>query len=123
MKQCTSIAEAQAVPSVIAIQAGTPVIAYQQGDTLPSYMVVTPSAIPQQVTMRQARLALFAAGKLASVQTVISGMADPQKTQTQIWWDNSSQVERGQPLVAQLGAAIGLAPADIDQLFVTASTL
>lgn len=122
MIQCSSLDQARAVPGVIAIEAGT-FKAYVSGDALPPYMVVTSPTIPQEVTMRQARLALNAAGKLAAVQTAINGMVDPNKTNTQIWWDYSSVVQRGQPIVASLGAAIGLDSAGIDNLFTTAATL
>lgn len=85
--------------------------------------VIEAPIVPQVVTMRQARLALNAAGKLATVQAVIDSMPEPQKTNTQIWWDHSSAVERSQPLVQQLGAAIGLDSAGIDNLFIEAEKL
>lgn len=122
MKTVATLAAAQAVPGVRAVQFnGTAWNAYEPGDTLP--VTVAPTDVPQEVTMRQARLALQASGKLAAVQTAITAMVDPAKTNTQIWWDYSSTVIRSQPLVAQLGAAIGLTPTGIDDLFRTAATL
>lgn len=121
---CGSIEEALKVPGVVRIEAGNPVKAYLAGDVLPPYMVTPPpSVVPQEVTMRQARLALNAAGKLAAVQAAIAAMAEPQKTNTQIWWDYSSTVQRSQPIVSALGTAIGLDSAGIDQLFTVAFTL
>jgi hypothetical protein len=40
-----------------------------------------------------------------------------------IEWDYSSSVKRTQPLVLQMGAALGLTSAQLDQLFITAATL
>lgn len=39
MIECNSIEEAQAVPDVVHIVAGVPVVAYQKGDALPDYCV------------------------------------------------------------------------------------
>lgn len=82
-----------------------------------------PPLPPAEVTMRQARLALFGAGKLAAVDAAIDAMTEPAKTATRIWWEYSNALERGNPLVVQLGAALGLTPEQIDALFVTAHTL
>jgi hypothetical protein len=100
---------------------GTTWTAYEPGDILPARP--SDNGVPQEVTMRQARLALQGASKLSAVQAAINLMAEPAKTQTQIWWDYSSTVVRSQPLVAQLGTAIGLTPTGIDDLFKTAATL
>ena len=78
---------------------------------------------PQEVTMRQARLALLAAGKLAGVEAAIAAMPEPQKTAASIEWEYSNALQRNNPFVAQLGAALGLDDAGIDALFVEASKL
>jgi hypothetical protein len=86
-------------------------------------VVLTP-AVPPSVTMRQARQALYLAGKLSAVDTAIAAISDPTQQQlASLWWNYSNEVFRDNPLVSSLGAAIGLQPADIDQLFVTARTL
>lgn len=82
-----------------------------------------PSPIPQQVTMRQARLALLGAGKLDQVDAAIDALPDDQKGVARIEWDYSSAVERGWPLVAALGQSLGLDDQALDQLFITAAGL
>lgn len=84
-----------------------------------------PPPVPSEVTMRQARLALLAAGKLAAVQAAIDSMPDgAAKTAAQITWDYSSMVERHNGLVSTLAPAIGLNDAAaIDALFISAATL
>lgn len=81
------------------------------------------AAKPKEVTMRQARLALLQAGLLDSVITAIAGMPSPQKQAAEIEWEYSNSLKRSQPLVIQLGAALGLDTAKLDELFLTASKL
>ena len=82
-----------------------------------------PTAVPQEVTMRQARLALHAAGKLLAVNAAISALPDPPKTAALIEWEYSSTVRRDSQFVAMLGPALGLDSAALDALFVAASKL
>ena len=85
---------------------------------------VAPPSIPQEVTMRQARLALFGAGLLDSVDAAIEGIANPtQRRAAQIEWNHSQTVQRSRGLVVELGAALGLTEAQIDALFITAAAL
>lgn len=86
-----------------------------QGDVSP--------AVPQQVTMRQARLALLQAGLLAQVDPAIDSLPSPEKETARIEWDYSSSVVRSRPLVVMLGQALGLDDAALDQLFITAAGL
>ena len=79
--------------------------------------------IPTVVSMRQARLALFQQGLLTNVQTAIDGLAEPQKTVTQISWDYATVVQRDDELVVQLSGALGLDSVALDNLFTLASTL
>ena len=87
----------------------------------PADPIVTP--IPTEVTMRQARLALFQQGLLANVQTAIDGLTEPQKTVTQISWDYAQTVKRDDDLVVQLSGALGLTQEQLDTLFTEAATL
>jgi hypothetical protein len=87
----------------------------------PADPIVIP--IPTEVTMRQARLALFQQGLLANVQTAIDGLSEPQKTVTQISWDYAQTVKRDDDLVVQLSGALGLDSVALDNLFALASTL
>ena len=95
---------------------------------LKSYSVVdTPDiankTVPQEVTMRQARLALLDAGLLSSVQTAINSLQEPAKTKAQIEWDYSNALQRDNSFVSVLGSALGLNEAALDNLFIAASKL
>ena len=89
--------------------------------TIDESRIVVP--VPAEVTMRQARLALLAAGKLAGVEAAIAAMPEPHKTAASIEWEYSSALQRNNPFVSQLGAALGLDDAGIDALFIAAAKL
>ena len=73
--------------------------------------------------MRQARLALLGAGKLALVDAAIDSLDSPERETARIEWDYSSSVVRSRPLVVMLGQALGLDEEALDQLFITAAEL
>ncbi len=79
--------------------------------------------VPQSVTMRQARLALFGAGLLSSVDAAIASMSDPDKTVAQITWEFAQTVDRQFGMVPQLAAALGMTEQQIDDLFIAAAQL
>ena len=79
--------------------------------------------VPQEITMRQARLALLDIGLLANVTVAINSLPEPDKTKAQIEWEYSNALQRDNPFVAVLGAALGLSSQDIDNLFTTAKGL
>lgn len=79
--------------------------------------------VPQSVTMRQARLALHAAGLLTAVDAAIAAMAEPEKTATQITWEYAQTVDRGFGMVPTLAAALGMTETQIDDLFIAAAQL
>lgn len=81
------------------------------------------SLVPEKVTMRQARLALHAAGILSQVQPAIDALPDPPKTLAQIEWYYSSEVFRNREFVNMLGSQLGLTDEQIDDLFIQAATL
>lgn len=82
-----------------------------------------PPVVPAAVTMRQARLALLQAGKLSAVNAAIAGMSGVQGEAAKIEWEFSNEVRRAQSLVAALAPVLGMTPAQIDQLFITAAGL
>lgn len=84
---------------------------------------VAPPAVPASVTMRQARLALLATGKLAAVESAIAALPDPAKTAATIEWEYSNEVQRHNGFVAQLGPALSMTEAQLDALFVQAKAL
>lgn len=79
------------------------------------------STVPQRVTMRQARLALLAAGLLDDVEAAIAALPSPAKEAAKIEWEYSQEVHRTHGFVAQLGPALGLDDAALDALFVAAA--
>ncbi len=87
--------------------------------TAPEPAVVVPAA----VTMRQARRALLSAGLLSAVETAIDALAEPERSAARIEWEYSSEVQRHNGFVAQLGPALGLSDAQLDALFVSAAAL
>ncbi|MES2685493.1 MAG: hypothetical protein V4706_01660 [Pseudomonadota bacterium] len=81
------------------------------------------SNVPESITMRQARLVLFTAGLIGSVQAAIDSLPSPEKEKAQIEWDFSNEVQRHNGFVSTLGPALGLTEEQIDALFVTGATL
>ena len=78
---------------------------------------------PSLVTMRQARLALLAAGKLAAVDAAIDALPEPAKSAARIEWEYSAEVHIDSGIVAALGPALGLSVEQIQTLFTEAATL
>lgn len=82
-----------------------------------------PPAVPERVTMRQARIALSRAGLIAQVEQALAAMEGQAGEEARIEWDYSSEVHRNKPFVVQLGLAIGLSSEQMDQLFITAAEI
>lgn len=84
----------------------------------------TVNGVPQSAPRKQARQALVLAGLYEQAVAAISTIPDAQQRMlAQIEWDDSPAYERQSPLVQQVGAALGLSDEQLDNLFVTASTL
>ena len=79
--------------------------------------------VPMSVTMRQARLALLAAGLLAGVDAALAALPEPDKSAAVIEWEYALEVRRDSPLMAAVSAALGLTDEQVDALFVTAGSL
>lgn len=90
---------------------------------VPEVPQVEVNGVPQTVTMRQARLALLGAEKLALVDAAIDGMPEPQKSAARIEWEYSNEVQRNNSFVSALGPALGMTEEQIDALFVAADKL
>ena len=75
--------------------------------------------VPQQVTMRQARLALLSAGLLDDVEMVIAAAGRA----AQLEWEYAAVVERSGPIVAIVQQQEALTDAQIDDLFREAAKL
>jgi hypothetical protein len=85
---------------------------------VPPPVPVVPKAVVLSVSPRQGRLALLSAGLLDKATAAVNAAGGA----TLITWEYASIWERNDPLIIQLGAALGLTAAQIDQLFTTAST-
>ena len=79
--------------------------------------------VPDSVTMRQARLALFGAGMLDDIDAAIDSLPSPQKEAARIEWEYATEVQRSSDLVPMMGAALGLDDAALDALFIEAAAL
>jgi hypothetical protein len=79
--------------------------------------------VPQEVSMRQARLALLARGVLGQVDAAIESLPSPGREAARIEWDYSSVVARNSPLVEMMGGTLGLGDDALDDLFVSAASL
>lgn len=75
--------------------------------------------VPQQVTMRQARLALLSAGLLDDVEMVITAAGRA----AQLEWEYAAMVERSNPAVAIVQQQQGMTDEQIDGLFREAAKL
>jgi len=75
--------------------------------------------VPQQVTMRQARLALLNAGLLDDVEVVIAAAG----REAQLEWEYAAVVDRSNQAVAAVQQQEALTDAQIDDLFREAAKL
>jgi hypothetical protein len=73
------------------------------------------------VTRLQALLALEAGGYLAPVDAYMATLA--RGNSSRLAWENAQVFERSSPVVAAMGAMLGLDSAAIDALFITASNI
>lgn len=103
------------------------------GDTFP-WPVPTGGATPSSwsdprnsVSMRQARLALYQTPStsgtgtlLDDVNAAVSGATDQS---VPIWWEFASTVQIDDPIVYELGTAMGLTQDTIEALFTLAASL
>lgn len=75
--------------------------------------------VPQQVTIRQARLALLNAGLLDDVEVVIAAAG----REAQLEWEYAAVVDRSNPAVSAVQQQEALTDAQIDDLFREAAKL
>lgn len=86
--------------------------------TIHSFQPLAPPPI-NEVTMRQARLALFQSGLLSQVQATIDEIGGTAA----IEWEYATVIQKDSPLVSALSAALGLSQTQVDELFELAHTL
>lgn len=80
-------------------------------------------AVPQAVTMLNARTALYLAGWLAPWEDLLAAMTGPEGDLARIKWAAAKTVRRDDPLVLLAIAALNKTAADADALFVSAGAL
>lgn len=78
-------------------------------------------AVPQSVTMLQARLQLLAAGLLDSANAIIAAMPGKDGDAARTMWEFAQNVNRNDPLVVSLCSKLDLSDAQADQLFIDAA--
>jgi hypothetical protein len=87
----------------------------------------TPEELPPaqvtQVTMRQARLALLAAGLLDTIDSAIREMPGTAGIAARIEWEYAATIDRDNLLFAALTTQIGITDEQLDALFTQASQL
>jgi hypothetical protein len=117
----------QGAGTVISMGSGASVINYTQqvqqltppGQPVSTVVTAAGQPVPNQVTMRQARLALLQANLLDQTNAAVQSAG----AAAQITWEYASSIERNDPLLLQLQSVLGLTSDQMDQLFITASTL
>lgn len=82
-----------------------------------------PRLVPPAVSMRQAKLALLQAGKLAAVDAAINALTEPQRTEALINWTSATLIERNHPMVELIATAAGMSETDLDSLFSAAAAI
>ena len=82
---------------------------------------VVPGNVPQEVSMRQGRLALLHYGLLDRVDQLISSMPGVQGKAARIEWEYATTIKRKSALVNSLISILGLTEDQIDELFILAS--
>lgn len=94
-----------------------------QPPALPEYVPAV-VAVPEVVTMRQARLALLQMGKLDDAEAAIAAIEDESlRRAAQIEWGYAHEIARGHPIVQQVAATLEISDADMDALFTLAGGL
>jgi len=84
----------------------------------------SPLPVPKEVTARQARLALAAAGLLSDVERALGDIADPMQRQAAtIEWQYASTIERDAEWLQYMAASLGLTGDQVDALFIKAAAL
>lgn len=89
----------------------------QEGDFPPPPPAPVP--VPQSVSPRQIRQALNRAGLRASVEAAVA--AGDQDTKD--WYEFATAFDRASPVVAALGVALSVSPAQLDDLWTLAGSL
>lgn len=77
-------------------------------------------SVPQSVSKAQGMMALYSAGLLGQLESLIANHPYPP---VRIWFANANYWERSNPYIQSLGPELGLTEEDIDALFRAAALL
>ena len=115
-----TVAEAQAAfPTAICIDGAVGGIGWTWDGATLAAPAPDPTPGPQVVTMRQARIALLAAGLLPTVTAAVAQADEVAR----IEWEYAQEVRRDWPTLLALQGAVGLSDEQLDALFLAASEL
>ena len=92
---------------------------YENGEFIKSPIDPVIPAVPQQVSIRQARLALLDAGLLDDVEAIITTAG----RSAQIEWEYAATVDRNHPVIAIVQQQQDMTDSQIDALFIEAAKL
>lgn len=79
--------------------------------------------VPIEVSLRQARLALFDNGEFGKVEAVLAGLPSPAKERAAIEWTTSQFIRRDSPLLQSLKPILGWDEDFLDLLFTEAAKI
>jgi hypothetical protein len=96
---------------------------FQGGAWVVADVVPPAPAVPEVVSMRQARIALLAAGHLAAVTAAVAAMPGIEGDVARIEWEYAQDVRRDSPLIGSLAPAVGLSSEQVDALFLAAAAV
>lgn len=86
-------------------------------EKLAKYSAAVPVQLPD-VTPRQIRQAMVLKGvSIAQIDAAIDSMPEPLKSLARIEWEYSTMFIRANPLVSQVGAALGWSSQQLDELW------
>lgn len=78
--------------------------------------------VPQEITMRQARLVLLQYGLLDKIDTIIASLPGAEGRAAKIEWEYGTVIKRTSPLVLAMSSQAGLTEEQLDQMFILAAT-
>lgn len=88
----------------------------------PAADVVVPGNVPQEVTIRQAKLALLQSGYLDTVDQIIANMPGTEGKAARIEWEYAVTVKRTSTLTMAIATMLSLTETQLDNLFILAAT-
>lgn len=84
---------------------------------------VLPPRVPREIPNWRAKVILAQMGLLATVESAIAALPEPDRTVASLAWNGDAKLARRGKTVLGLAAALGLSGDQIDQLFIAAEAL